>query len=75
MNKPNHRPPKDRIINDPLEKEFYTIQEVAELLQLHHQTIRTMIKSGELLATKIGKSWRIRKTDLEEFTAPKQHGK
>lgn len=69
--RPNHRPPKERAISpDDLEKDYYTIYQVAELLSFHHQTIRRMINSGELPAKKYGKEWRIRKMDLEQFTQP-----
>lgn len=63
--RPNHRPPKPRVIGEPLEDEFYSIYEVADLLKLHHNTIRRMIKAGKLPAKKYGKDWRIRKADLE----------
>ena len=66
--RPNHRPPKERRIEEPLEKDYYTIYEVAEMLRFHHKTIRRMIKNGELPAKKYGKEWRIRKAELEEFT-------
>lgn len=69
--KPNHRPPKERVIEpEALNRNYYTIFEVADLLQFHHQTIRRMIRSGELPAKKLGKEWRIKKEDLEAFTAP-----
>jgi len=70
--RPNHRPPKERaIVADDLEKDYYTIYQVAELLSFHHQTIRRMIKSGELPAKQYsGREWRIRKVDLEKFTKP-----
>lgn len=71
MTNPNHRPPKERRIETPLEKDYYTIYEVAELLGFHHNTVRRMIKSGQLKATQFnGREWRIRKTDLDEFTTP-----
>ena len=70
MNKPNHRPPKERVIEEPLEKDYYTVYQVAELLGFHHKTIRRMIASEELPAKKYGKEWRIRRIDLEGFTRP-----
>lgn len=70
--RPNHRPPKERVLEAAaLTDEYYTPQEVAELLKLHYNTIRRMIKQGELPAEKIGRQWRIRKADLEQFTDPK----
>lgn len=69
--RPNHRPPKERtIIETDLDRDFFTIYEVADLLNFHHQTVRNMIKTGELPAKKYGKEWRIRKQDLEKFTTP-----
>ncbi len=66
--KPNHRPPKERKINDELQDDFYTIYEVADMMKFHHKTIRRMIASGELPAKKYGKAWRIMKADLKRFT-------
>lgn len=69
--KPNHRPPKERAI-DPasLDRSFYTLYEVADLLKLHHNTIRRMIKAGKLPAKKYGRGYRIRVEDLLQFTDP-----
>ena len=44
--------------------EYYTIYEVADILKLHERTIRNNIKRGTIKAKKIGKSWRIRKSDI-----------
>lgn len=68
--RPNHRPPKERAI-DPgaeLDRSFYTTAEVSELLKLHENTIRRMIRSGLLPAKKYGKQWRIKVEDLFRFT-------
>mgnify|MGYP003497870084 len=69
--RPNHRPPKERKIDYALveERGFYTIYEVAALLKFHHNTVRKMIKEGELQAKKIGKEWRIKGADLDRLTS------
>ena len=69
--RPNHRPPKERAI-DPAElnKGFFTVYEVAEMLNFHPNTIRSMIKAGELPAKKYGRGWRVRVEDLQKFTQP-----
>lgn len=36
------------------DKKFYTIKEAAEILDVHENTIRNMIKSGELKSKKYG---------------------
>lgn len=46
---------------------FLTIYEVAEILGLHHKTVRGFIASGKLKAMKVGKQWRITGKDLNEF--------
>ena len=56
------------------EKTTYTLGEVAELLNCHKETLRREIKSNRLRAAKIGKEWRISKTDLEEYWTAKGGG-
>lgn len=47
--------------------EFFTVGQVAELLQVHWQTILNYIKSGKLEAVKLGKGYRIPKEALQHF--------
>jgi len=56
------------------EKQTYTLGEVAELLQCHKETVRREIRAGNLRAAKIGKEYRVSKTDLEDFWAMKGGG-
>ena len=51
-----------------MEKNFYTIDEVAKILGMHHKTIRKFITEGKLKGHKIGKQWRISGHDLSVFT-------
>jgi len=46
---------------------LYTIDEIAEILKVTQRTIYNYIKSGSLKAIKIGKYWRIKHSDLEQF--------
>jgi len=46
---------------------YKTVQQVADELQLSVITIRRKIRSGELKAYKIGKSYRITDEDVEKF--------
>lgn len=48
---------------------FYTVQEVADLLQIHWQSVLTYIKSGKLEAVKLGRGYRISETALKQFIA------
>jgi excisionase family DNA binding protein len=48
---------------------FYTVQEVADILQVHWQSVLTYIKSGKLEAVKLGKGYRISETALQRFIA------
>lgn len=50
-----------------MENQFYTIDKIAELLGLHHKTIRKFITEGKLSASKVGKQWRISGHDLSIF--------
>ncbi len=50
-----------------LEKEFYRVDDVANKLDVHIMTIYRYIKAGKLPAYKIGKEFRIKHSDLEDF--------
>jgi excisionase family DNA binding protein len=44
-----------------------TVEQVAEILNLHPKTVRTHIREGRLAAVRTGRQWRIRQADLEAF--------
>ena len=50
-----------------MEEKYYTITQVAEMLNMHHKTIRNFINSGKLNASRMGKQWRITQEDLDFF--------
>jgi excisionase family DNA binding protein len=50
-----------------MESKFFTIEQVAEMLGMHHKTIRKFITEGKLAANKVGKQWRISGHDLSIF--------
>ena len=50
-----------------MEEKFYTIDQIAEILGMHHKTIRKFITEGKLRANKVGKQWRITGHDLSLF--------
>lgn len=47
--------------------DYYSIQEFAEALGVSRLTISRRIKSGIISAVKIGKTWRIPKSELKEI--------
>ena len=49
-------------------QQYYSVDQVADLLGLHVKTVRAYVRDGRLAATRIGKQYRIRRRDLEEFT-------
>ena len=48
-------------------KKYLTVEQVAEILQVHWQTILRYIRKGQLKAFKIGKGYRITDADLGNF--------
>jgi len=61
--------PDNRVIalKDMLKKPFYTPAEVAELLQIHVETVRRAIRDGRLKSHRFGRQHRISTTDLQRF--------
>jgi excisionase family DNA binding protein len=47
--------------------ELYTVDQASDLLRLHVKTVRSYVRDGRLKATRIGKSYRIARADLEAF--------
>ena len=48
--------------------QYFTVDEIAELIKIHPKTIQRYIREGKLKAGKVGKSWRISGHDLSTFT-------
>ncbi|UUP19231.1 helix-turn-helix domain-containing protein [Nitratireductor thuwali] len=46
---------------------LFTVEQAAERLKLHPKTVLRYIRNGQLPATRIGKSYRIDRTRLDEF--------
>jgi excisionase family DNA binding protein len=50
-------------MNEPV----YTVDEVASRLRVDVKTVRKWIRSGELVAMDIGREYRIRESNLQDF--------
>ena len=44
----------------------YNLEEAAKILKIHPETLRKLCKSGELLASKCGRSWVIREESIAQ---------
>ncbi len=53
-----------------MSQELYSIEQVAERLKLHVRTVRRYVREGRLKAVRIGKQYRITRSDLEAMTGP-----
>ena len=58
-----------------MQEKLYSIREAMELLGVSDDTIRRMIKSGELDAVMVRNRWRIRKESLDKYLKPKKEDK
>lgn len=45
----------------------YTVKEVADLLKLNPETIKRMIRRGDLKGKKIANSWRVPREEVERL--------
>jgi len=46
---------------------MYNVSQLAEILDLHPKTVRRFIRDGKIRATRIGREWRVRKEDLQQY--------
>lgn len=56
-----------------MDNEILTIKQAAEYLQVCEKTVRRLISKQELLASQIGKSWRVKKSDIDEYLLLKRN--
>jgi excisionase family DNA binding protein len=50
-----------------LDTAYYTVNQIAELLMVHRETVRRWILDEQLGAIMIGREYRISKSDFETF--------
>ena len=46
-----------------------TVGEVAQLMRVSNMTVYRLIKAGQLSAIRVGKNYRIRRSDIERYLA------
>ena len=54
--------------------DMLTVEEVAKELRVDPKTVRRWIQRGELIAIDVGREYRIRRTDLDNFILRRQTG-
>lgn len=47
--------------------DIFTVSQTAQYLQVCDKTVRRLISKNELIASKIGNSWRIQKQDIDNY--------
>ncbi len=51
-----------------MQETYFTVEQIAGLLQMHPKTVQRYIREGKLRAVKVGKGWRVSGHDLSVFT-------
>jgi excisionase family DNA binding protein len=57
-----------------MEEQILTVQETAAYLKVDADTIRRWLRGGQLPGRKFGRSWRIRKSDVDKLFNGRQNG-
>ena len=55
-----------------MQDKMLTVEEVADELRVHPETVRQWIRNGELIALDISKEYRILRSDLDAFIAKRR---
>ena len=50
------------------------VREVAELMRVSTMTVYRLIKAGDLPAIRVGKNFRIRRSDVESYLGDRSYG-
>jgi len=56
------------------ENEIMTISQVAKYLQISEITTYRLVQEGKIPAFKVGRSWRVKREDLNEFIEIQKRG-
>ena len=56
-----------------MSKSDVSLHDVAEMLDVHYMTVYRYVRQGQLPATKVGRSWYVKPSDLELFRDAKAH--
>jgi len=59
----------NRVAQSFAKARFLTVQEVADMLRVSSMTVYRLIKAGELSAVRVGRSFRVRDTDVDTYLA------
>ena len=51
----------------PTDDRFLTVQEVADLMRVSTMTVYRLIKAGDLRAARVGRSYRLRATEIDLY--------
>ncbi len=51
-----------------MQESYFTVEQIAQMLQMHPKTVQRYIREGKLRAVKVGKGWRVSGHDLSVFT-------
>ena len=57
------------------DKRLLTLDEVAEFLHVNPMTVYSWVRDGKIPAFKIGKVWRFRKTEIDEWLKKQKYKK
>jgi excisionase family DNA binding protein len=52
--------------------EWLTLEQIAEDLHLHIETVREWVRSKQLTAYRLGRAYRVKRADLEQFLAARR---
>lgn len=55
------------------EEQFYTVDELAQILKVNPMTVYRWIKTNKLMSLKAGKQYRVKKEDLDNFLNNKKN--
>ena len=50
-----------------MDRDILTVEQAAEYLQVTTKTIYNLVDANKLKASKVGRVWRIRKSDIDEY--------
>jgi excisionase family DNA binding protein len=59
--------PRQQPVHTTTDDELLTTAEVAARLKVTRQTVQRLIHDGKLVASRVGREWRVKRSELDAF--------
>ena len=50
-----------------MKEKVFTVKELSEYLKVSDKTVKTLLRAGKIKANKVGREWRVLKSEVDKY--------